>query len=83
MNKNNITEKQYQAELLECVRRFTELEKNLQCLEGQIRVLEAENDFLSMKNAEYERKLSLITNNPILKAGIKLYQVYSKMRHKR
>lgn len=83
MNNRNIIEKSYQTELTEYLHQLIKIEKKLHSLEGQIRILEAENDFLLMQNIEYERKLSLITNNPINKAGIKLYHICHKLWHKR
>lgn len=81
MNQTDTFEKQYQTELLKCAEQLGKSEKYLQDLEGQLRILEAENDYLSQKNAEYERKLALITKNPFSKAGLKLYHFYHKLRH--
>lgn len=83
MSLSNIGEKEYQAELIECAKQLRKSEEYLQDLEGQLRILEAENDFLSKKNAEYERKLSLLTSNPLSKAGLRLYHIYHKLRHTR
>lgn len=80
MNEIDISEKQYQTELQKCAEQLGKSEKYLQYLKGQLHILEAENEFLTQKNAEYERKLSLLTNNPFSKAGLKLYHFYHKLR---
>ncbi|WP_251207548.1 hypothetical protein [Acetatifactor aquisgranensis] len=80
---SNNWEKEYQSELIQCARQLRKSEEYLQDLKGQLRILEAENDFLSEKNTEYERKLSLLTNNPLSRAGLRLYHLYHKLRQMR
>ncbi len=82
MSQLDRLEKQYQAELLNCAEQLRNSEKYLLHLEGQLRILEAENDFLCQENAEYERKLSLVTSNPFSKVGLKLYHIYHRMKQK-
>ena len=79
MSEFSTAERQYQTALIECTKQFGQTEKYLQHLKGQIRILEAENEFLAAQNAEYARKLSLIMNNPFSKAGIKLYHFLGKL----
>ena len=51
------------TKLLECVKQLKQTEQYLQELEQQVHVLEAKNEFLVKENLEYQRKLSLLTNN--------------------
>lgn len=82
MSEFSTAERQYQTALIECTKQFGQTEKYLQHLKGQIRILEAENEFLAAQNAEYARKLSLIMNNPFSKVGIKLYHFLGKLGHR-
>lgn len=79
---NDKTEQQYETKLIECVKQFNEIERYLQELEKQIRTLEAQNDFLVNENAEYQRKLSLITESRVGKIGMKLYHCIAALRQK-
>ena len=61
------------TKLLECVKQLKQTEQYLQELEQQVHVLEAKNEFLVKENLEYQRKLSLLTNNFVGKLAMKLY----------
>lgn len=80
---NDKAEQQYQTELIECAKQLNQLEEYLQDLEQQIRVLEAQNEFLTNENAAYQRKLSLITESKLGKIGMKLYHCVAPLRQKR
>lgn len=75
----DITESQYQVEMVECVKQLNEAEIYIQALIGRIRVLEAENDYLVKTKTEFERKLSRLDANPFYKASIKLYHILNRL----
>ena len=71
-SRSVITEPQYQAELVECIKQLNQSEILIQTLIGRIRVLEAENDYLVRKETECEAKLSRMKATPFFKIAIRV-----------
>lgn len=80
IKEDTIIKYQLIEELLLCTTTLQGQEDFLQELRQYIRKMETQNNYLISENAEYRRKLSLITDTKLGQLGIKIYHILKKIK---
>lgn len=80
IEEDTIIKQQLIEEFLLCTTTLQGQEDFLQELRQYIRKMETQNNYLISENAEYRRKLSLITDTKLGQLGIKMYHILKKIK---